>query len=164
MEWATWIWYWGGVLLGCSLCHFLFLHLLSSSLSCNFHLCGASYFFSLNAKWSLLETVVHQNWHWQVIDILLIIGQIFRALSYIHRAIGVCHRDIKPQNLLVWDFGMYKFYIQLCNWSEKAYKQICICTEATGAHSSYDQNSIIFWVRFYITPKLHEMTAYALPF
>ncbi|CAN1161677.1 Shaggy-related protein kinase alpha [Linum perenne] len=27
--------------------------------------------------------------------------QIFRALSYIHRAIGVCHRDIKPQNLLV---------------------------------------------------------------
>jgi hypothetical protein len=28
--------------------------------------------------------------------------QIFRALSYIHRCIGVCHRDIKPQNLLVW--------------------------------------------------------------
>ena len=27
--------------------------------------------------------------------------QIFRALSYIHRCIGVCHRDIKPQNLLV---------------------------------------------------------------
>lgn len=26
--------------------------------------------------------------------------QIFRALAYIH-AIGVCHRDIKPQNLLV---------------------------------------------------------------
>ena len=31
----------------------------------------------------------------------LIILQIFRALSYIHRCIGVCHRDIKPQNLLV---------------------------------------------------------------
>lgn len=27
--------------------------------------------------------------------------QIFRSLSYIHRSIGVCHRDIKPQNLLV---------------------------------------------------------------
>ena len=29
------------------------------------------------------------------------VWQIFRALSYIHRCIGVCHRDIKPQNLLV---------------------------------------------------------------
>lgn len=31
--------------------------------------------------------------------------QIFRALAYIH-GIGVCHRDIKPQNLLVciWSF------------------------------------------------------------
>lgn len=27
--------------------------------------------------------------------------QIFRALAYIHGTIGVCHRDIKPQNLLV---------------------------------------------------------------
>lgn len=27
--------------------------------------------------------------------------QICRALSYIHNSIGVCHRDIKPQNLLV---------------------------------------------------------------
>ncbi|GLT33437.1 hypothetical protein SLA2020_080300 [Shorea laevis] len=27
--------------------------------------------------------------------------QIFRSLSYIHHCIGVCHRDIKPQNLLV---------------------------------------------------------------
>lgn len=27
--------------------------------------------------------------------------QICRALAYIHGGIGVCHRDIKPQNLLV---------------------------------------------------------------
>lgn len=31
----------------------------------------------------------------------IVIWQIFRALSYIHNCIGVCHRDIKPQNLLV---------------------------------------------------------------
>lgn len=39
-------------------------------------------------------------------DILTLIDwQICRALAYIHGGIGVCHRDIKPQNLLV------------CNWS-----------------------------------------------
>lgn len=27
--------------------------------------------------------------------------QICRALAYIHNCIGICHRDIKPQNLLV---------------------------------------------------------------
>jgi serine/threonine protein kinase len=24
-----------------------------------------------------------------------------RALAYLHRVVGVCHRDIKPQNILV---------------------------------------------------------------
>ena len=28
-------------------------------------------------------------------------NQICRAVNYLHRAVGVCHRDIKPQNLLV---------------------------------------------------------------
>jgi serine/threonine protein kinase len=27
--------------------------------------------------------------------------QICRALAYIHNCIGICHRDIKPQNVLV---------------------------------------------------------------
>jgi hypothetical protein len=27
--------------------------------------------------------------------------QMFRGLAYLHRVVGVCHRDIKPQNLLV---------------------------------------------------------------
>ncbi|XP_058724657.1 shaggy-related protein kinase alpha-like isoform X5 [Vicia villosa] len=39
--------------------------------------------------------------HYSTSDVLQIFQQIFRALSYIHRCIGVCHRDIKPQNLLV---------------------------------------------------------------
>ncbi|CAH8353327.1 unnamed protein product [Eruca vesicaria subsp. sativa] len=47
--------------------------------------------------------------------------QIFRSLSYIHRCIGVCHRDIKPQNLLVnpnthqvklCDFGSAKMLVK----------------------------------------------------
>lgn len=32
---------------------------------------------------------------------LSLVFQICRALNYIHNVIGVCHRDIKPQNLLV---------------------------------------------------------------
>ncbi|XP_058724654.1 shaggy-related protein kinase alpha-like isoform X2 [Vicia villosa] len=43
--------------------------------------------------------------HYSTSDVLQIFQQIFRALSYIHRCIGVCHRDIKPQNLLVKTYG-----------------------------------------------------------
>ncbi|KAL1212755.1 Shaggy-related protein kinase alpha [Cardamine amara subsp. amara] len=39
--------------------------------------------------------------------------QIFRALSYIHRCIGVCHRDIKPQNLLV---NPHTHQVKLCDF------------------------------------------------
>lgn len=38
--------------------------------------------------------------------------QIFRALAYIH-AIGVCHRDIKPQNLLV---NPHTHQLKLCDF------------------------------------------------
>jgi serine/threonine protein kinase len=34
-------------------------------------------------------------------DLLFLLVQMCRALAYIHRVVGVCHRDIKPQNLLV---------------------------------------------------------------
>ena len=34
-------------------------------------------------------------------DVSCLVRQICRALCYIHNGIGVCHRDIKPQNLLV---------------------------------------------------------------
>jgi len=49
---------------------------------------------------------------WQIF-VLIIVGviQICRALAYLHGTIGVCHRDIKPQNLLVMIVSSISFYM-----------------------------------------------------
>ncbi|KAK4748484.1 hypothetical protein SAY87_015070 [Trapa incisa] len=44
---------------------------------------------------------VKMNQHLPIIYVQLYTYQICRALNYLHNVIGVCHRDIKPQNLLV---------------------------------------------------------------
>ncbi|XP_020582192.1 shaggy-related protein kinase epsilon-like [Phalaenopsis equestris] len=61
------------------------------------------------------------NQHMPLIYIRLYLYQMCRALAYIHGVVGVCHRDIKPQNLLVnphthqlklCDFGSAKKLVQ----------------------------------------------------
>ncbi|KAI4374374.1 hypothetical protein MLD38_012378 [Melastoma candidum] len=75
--------------------------------------------------------------------------QIFRALAYIHNCIGVCHRDIKPQNLLVnphthqlklCDFGSAKVLVRgepnisyICSRYYRAPELIFGATEYTTA-------------------------------
>ncbi|CAA0813599.1 Shaggy-related protein kinase theta [Striga hermonthica] len=75
--------------------------------------------------------------------------QICRALNYIHRVIGVCHRDIKPQNLLVnphthqlkiCDFGSAKMLVPgepnisyICSRYYRAPELIFGATEYTTA-------------------------------
>ncbi|EPS68300.1 hypothetical protein M569_06467 [Genlisea aurea] len=48
-----------------------------------------------------------------IIYVKLYSYQIFRALAYIHGSIGVCHRDIKPQNLLV---NPHTHQVKLCDF------------------------------------------------
>ncbi|XP_015968858.1 glycogen synthase kinase-3 homolog MsK-3 [Arachis duranensis] len=75
--------------------------------------------------------------------------QIFRALAYLHNSIGVCHRDIKPQNLLVnphthqlkiCDFGSAKILVKgepnisyICSRYYRAPELIFGATEYTTA-------------------------------
>ncbi|KAJ6940316.1 hypothetical protein NC651_006459 [Populus alba x Populus x berolinensis] len=58
--------------------------------------------------------------HMPIIYVQLYTYQICRALNYLHHVVGVCHRDIKPQNLLVnphthqlkiCDFGSAKILV-----------------------------------------------------
>ncbi|KAL9269442.1 Shaggy-related protein [Drosera capensis] len=53
------------------------------------------------------------NQQMPLIYVKLYTYQIFRSLSYIHRCIGVCHRDIKPQNLLV---NPHTHQVKLCDF------------------------------------------------
>jgi serine/threonine protein kinase len=75
--------------------------------------------------------------------------QICRSLAYIHNSIGVCHRDIKPQNLLVnphthqlklCDFGSAKVLVKgepnisyICSRYYRAPELIFGATEYTTA-------------------------------
>lgn len=84
-----------------------------------------------------------------VIYVQLYTYQICRALNYIHNVIGVCHRDIKPQNLLVdphthqlkiCDFGSAKMLVPgepnisyICSRYYRAPELIFGATEYTTA-------------------------------
>lgn len=46
--------------------------------------------------------------HYLIANIPFYLMQIFRGLAYIHTVPGVCHRDIKPQNILVCLFLLTK--------------------------------------------------------
>ncbi|VFQ75728.1 unnamed protein product [Cuscuta campestris] len=53
------------------------------------------------------------NQHLPIIYVQLYAYQICRALNYIHSVVGVCHRDIKPQNILV---NPHSHMIKLCDF------------------------------------------------
>ncbi|XP_042452600.1 shaggy-related protein kinase alpha-like isoform X2 [Zingiber officinale] len=53
------------------------------------------------------------NQHMPLIYVKLYTFQIFHALSYIHQVVRVCHRDIKPQNILV---NPHTHQVKLCDF------------------------------------------------
>ncbi|CAI9778828.1 unnamed protein product [Fraxinus pennsylvanica] len=89
------------------------------------------------------------NQRMPMIYVKLYAYQIFRALAYIHGSIGVCHRDIKPQNVLVnphthqlklCDFGSAKVLVKgepnisyICSRYYRAPELIFGATEYTTA-------------------------------
>ncbi|XP_057435540.1 shaggy-related protein kinase theta-like [Lotus japonicus] len=92
---------------------------------------------------------VRMHQHMPIIYVQLYTYQICRGLNYLHRVIGVCHRDIKPQNLLVnpqthqlkvCDFGSAKMLVPgepnisyICSRYYRAPELIFGATEYTTA-------------------------------
>ncbi|GMY09488.1 shaggy-related protein kinase theta [Fagus crenata] len=92
---------------------------------------------------------IRVNQHVPIIHVQLYAYQICRALNYLHHVVGVCHRDIKPQNLLVnphthqlkiCDFGSAKMLVPgepnisyICSRYYRAPELIFGATEYTTA-------------------------------
>ncbi|KAL1329578.1 hypothetical protein HN51_046697 [Arachis hypogaea] len=92
---------------------------------------------------------IRMHQYMPIINVQLYTYQICRALNYLHEVIGVCHRDIKPQNLLVnpqthelkiCDFGSAKMLVPgepnisyICSRYYRAPELIFGATEYTTA-------------------------------
>ncbi|XP_047321969.1 shaggy-related protein kinase theta-like [Impatiens glandulifera] len=99
------------------------------------------------------------NQYMPMIYVQLYTYQICRALNYIHNVIGVCHRDIKPQNLLVnshshelkiCDFGSAKMLVPgepnisyICSRYYRAPELIFGATEYTTAIDMWSAGCVL---------------------
>ena len=49
--------------------------------------------------------------------------QLMRGLNYLHTS-GICHRDIKPQNIL---FSLHRNELRICDFGRWARGHVCLC-------------------------------------
>lgn len=99
------------------------------------------------------------NQHMPLLSVQLYTYQICRGLAYIHGVVGVCHRDIKPQNLLVnpqthqvklCDFGSAKMLVPgepnisyICSRYYRAPELIFGATEYTTAIDMWSAGCVL---------------------
>ncbi|VFQ79050.1 unnamed protein product [Cuscuta campestris] len=99
--------------------------------------------------YKVLKHYTSSNQRMPLIYVKLYMYQIFRGLAYIHNVVGVCHRDVKPQNLLVdplthqvklCDFGSAKVLVKgesniayICSRYYRAPELIFGATEYTSS-------------------------------
>ncbi|CAI9757238.1 unnamed protein product [Fraxinus pennsylvanica] len=99
--------------------------------------------------YNVLEHYSNSNQRTPLVYVKLYTYQLFRGLAYLHTVAGVCHRDIKPQNLLVdplthqvkiCDFGSAKVLVPgeanisyICSRYYRAPELIFGATEYTTA-------------------------------
>uniref|UniRef100_A0A2P2KPL2 non-specific serine/threonine protein kinase n=1 Tax=Rhizophora mucronata TaxID=61149 RepID=A0A2P2KPL2_RHIMU len=114
-----------------------------------------------------------------LIYVKLYFYQICRALAYIHNSIGVCHRDIKPQNLLVnphthqlklCDFGSAKVLVKgepnisyICSRYYRAPELIFGATEYTTAIDIWSAGCVLAELLLGQVRCFFHMTNFVIP-
>ncbi|GLT53641.1 hypothetical protein SLA2020_268990 [Shorea laevis] len=91
------------------------------------------------------------NQRMPMIYVKLYTYQICRALAYIHGGIGVCHRDIKPQNLLV---NPHTHQVKLCDLEVQKF---CYYLDSLSFQVKVELISLLKLLRCLVPPTREEI-------
>ncbi|KAJ0112901.1 hypothetical protein Patl1_02457 [Pistacia atlantica] len=80
---------------------------------------------------TMYRVLKHYSQRMPLIYVKLYTYQIFRGLAYIHTVPGVCHRDVKPQNLLV---DPLTHQVKLCDFGSA---KVLVCAHRHSPFSSF---------------------------